>query len=629
MACNDAPTTMEPSNLSTAQIIASNRSTNSSSSGGGVGSVAPFKSIFNLKRKSKRKEEKSANAMQAAATGASLSTTVDSRTNSTKVVPDIMIDPMTTGVKPPGSPTEEKDPGTATSPGEAKLQNGGSDSEKGVAEKVPKLESDFFSEDFEGVTVSTTKCLSCETETEQKETMIDIAIPISGHESLESLDNPQAFFQSSCITKEYFRGDNKYRCEKCSAYTEAIRSISFEVLPRLLVVQLKRFSGGMEKINSFIPTPFVLQCFCRKCCARPDDKKLHVYRLYSVITHVGATMSAGHYITYTSALDCYCDYLDCEKEAMAAAAVLLESASSSTVTATTTTNGMDYDLTDGKLSGVTNLSNPGHHQGEKIGSNLIDKFKKNRLFKNKSSSTSGLRAKFSLGSSSSSSAAAATTTATSAGSEALMNSHNELIERHLTDSLAGNLKKSAAPQMVGVGGYQPSMCRSLNCCTIKAKTSFLLKQVASCGDNPRVGGSVSGSGGIGGATAADWNLYCNNSRHQAKFGGGGSGGSECGDSALEGANLTTSMSSSSSSATSGSLKNQHQNGGISMNGGGGGGGVRMRNNTSVNVSDEPIWYMCDDEKIKSMPQHEFKELLSSNRKIAITPYLLFYARSDL
>lgn len=634
MACNDAPT-MEPSNLSTAQIIASNRSSSSTSGGGVVGSVAPFKSIFNLKRKSKRKEEKSANAMQA--TSALPSSTVDSKTNnssnnsSTKVVPDIMIDPMTTTIpKPTGSPTDDKDTGTATSPGEAKLQNGGeADSEKAAAaEKVPKLESDFFSEDFEGVTVSTTKCLSCETETEQKETMIDIAIPISGHESLESLDNPQAFFQSSCITKEYFRGDNKYRCEKCSAYTEAIRSISFEVLPRLLVVQLKRFSGGMEKINSFIPTPFVLQCFCRKCFARPDDKKLHVYRLYSVITHVGATMSAGHYITYTSALDCYCDYLDCEKEAMAAAAVLMESASSATVTATTTTNGMDYDLTDGKLNGVTNLSNPGHHhqhQGEKIGSNLIDKFKKNRLFKNKSSSSSssGLRAKFSLGSSST---AAATTATPPAGSEALMNSHNELIERHLTDTLVGNLKKSAAPQMVGVGGYQPSVCRSLNCCTIKAKASFLLKQVASCGENARVSGSVSGSGG----GAADWNLYCNNARHQAKFGGGGTGSSECGDSALDGANLTTSMSSSSSSATSGSLKNQtphqHHNGGISMNGG----GVRLRNNTSaVNVSDEPIWYMCDDEKIKSMPQHEFKELLSSNRKIAITPYLLFYARSDL
>lgn len=46
-------------------------------------------------------------------------------------------------------------------------------------------------------------------------------------------------------------------------------------------------------------------------------------------------------------------------------------------------------------------------------------------------------------------------------------------------------------------------------------------------------------------------------------------------------------------------------------------------------SKEPIWYMCDDDKIKTMTQREFEDLLSPNRKITVTPYLLFYARSDL
>lgn len=44
--------------------------------------------------------------------------------------------------------------------------------------KIKELGLDFFTEDFEGMTVSTTKCLSCETVTEQKETMIDIALPV-------------------------------------------------------------------------------------------------------------------------------------------------------------------------------------------------------------------------------------------------------------------------------------------------------------------------------------------------------------------------------------------------------------------------------------------------------------------
>lgn len=68
-----------------------------------------------------------------------------------------------------------------------------------LAEKIRELGLDFFSEDFEGVTVSTTKCLSCETVTEQKESMIDIAVPvpISGYDLTDYADKPSAFIQVS------------------------------------------------------------------------------------------------------------------------------------------------------------------------------------------------------------------------------------------------------------------------------------------------------------------------------------------------------------------------------------------------------------------------------------------------
>lgn len=646
MACHDAPPSSgDLSNAQSSLPVASNHTASSSSS-------APFKSIFKLNRKSKRKEDKHL----LPPTGLPQKTSAATFSSSAKV-PDIVIDPMT--VKVAGDSPDDATPSESldSPPLDGSLLNGGTTSMSTsvtTTEREEKLPSDFFSTDFEGVTVSTTKCLSCETETEQKETMIDLSIPISGHESLDALENPQAFFQSACITKEYFRGENKYRCEKCSAYTEAIRSISFEVLPRLLVVQLKRFSGGMEKINSFIPTPFVLQCFCRQCCGLPEEKRLHVYRLYSVITHVGATMSAGHYITYTSSLDCYCDYLDCEKEAEKWAKVMSGGGAGGGVNKSNNSaaavsgvggggaavmvdsngglmgNGslMDYDLTDGKVmsvGGVTNLSNPGHnqlpHQPEKVGSNLIDKIKKNRLFKNKSSasSSSGLRAKFSLG-------GGGEKSVTSGHEVSVMNRENEMLERQLmmdTSSVNSSSSSGNCKKQIGVGGYQPTVCRSMNCCTIKAKGSFLVKQVASCAESrAAVGGVSAGAGG------EDWNLYCNNARHHAKFGGGGS---ECGDSMAVDGGLTTSMSSStSSSGTSVSLKQQLNGGGINGSlGGRTGGAIKAASAVGANVSDEPIWYMCDDDKIKSMPQHEFKELLGSNRKIAITPYLLFYARSDL
>lgn len=70
----------------------------------------------------------------------------------------------------------------------------------------------------------------------------------------------------------------------------------------------------MEKINSYIPTPLILNCFCVKCYSVPDNEKPHIYRLYSVITHVGATMSVGHYIAYTCSLDVFKAYVNCPKD---------------------------------------------------------------------------------------------------------------------------------------------------------------------------------------------------------------------------------------------------------------------------------------------------------------------------
>lgn len=74
--------------------------------------------------------------------------------------------------------------------------NGVEEKEK-IDETIKRLGLDFFSEDFEGITLSTTKCMTCETVTEQKETMVDISIPL-GNENNQPID-PQLFFQVSAF----------------------------------------------------------------------------------------------------------------------------------------------------------------------------------------------------------------------------------------------------------------------------------------------------------------------------------------------------------------------------------------------------------------------------------------------
>lgn len=68
-----------------------------------------------------------------------------------------------------------------------------------INEKTKKLQLDFFTEDFEGITVSSTKCLSCETVTEQEETMIDISVPITNYENNDRETSDHQFIQVSAI----------------------------------------------------------------------------------------------------------------------------------------------------------------------------------------------------------------------------------------------------------------------------------------------------------------------------------------------------------------------------------------------------------------------------------------------
>lgn len=57
-----------------------------------------------------------------------------------------------------------------------------------------------------------------------------------------------------------------------------------------------------------------MHCFCAKCAALDDDKKLHTYDLYSVIVHVGQTICSGHYIAFTRLLEGYRYDINCTED---------------------------------------------------------------------------------------------------------------------------------------------------------------------------------------------------------------------------------------------------------------------------------------------------------------------------
>ncbi|CAG9795344.1 unnamed protein product [Diatraea saccharalis] len=179
------------------------------------------------------------------------------------------------------SPTEEKNPPPADPERDEKAKPGW----------------DFVAEDFEGTMVVRTTCLECESVREKAQAVCELCVPVGGD---EPSDEP---FRAACLSSEYLRDQNKYWCERCLRYNEARRTVSYSRLPRLLVLQLKRFSGGMEKITRHAPTPLHMPCFCEPCTKRPPDQPSpHRYLLWGVIMHLGQTLTGGHYVAY--ARDC-------------------------------------------------------------------------------------------------------------------------------------------------------------------------------------------------------------------------------------------------------------------------------------------------------------------------------------
>ncbi|KAH8382724.1 hypothetical protein KR009_004924 [Drosophila setifemur] len=406
-----------------------------------------------------------------------------------------------------------------------------------LEERIRELNLNFFSSDFEGIVVLTTKCLSCETVTRQKQGMLDISVPvpISGYDNADLQDKPNTYIQNSCITKEYFRGENKYSCNQCTGYTEAIRSISYEVLPRLLVIQLNRFSGGMEKVSTYVPTTFTLPCFCAKCCDLTEGNKLHVYKLYSVITHVGATLTVGHYIAYTCFLDLASDYVNCPKDRR---------------------NTMTGSQTMASQAGASN---------------------ENAAPNNGSSSVAS--------------------TPVSAAASALASSGTSLIKKmkfgRSKASSSGDMSKnvkqvngiSSKTITNGIGKLSMNTtCHGVNCCAMRL----------CCSQQATSGNSTS-------ASCSDFSEESlqNGSNSNLSYGGAAAG-------AAAATGTGTTYPTGYGSTGRGGVKANYAHGGT-----------------------DPIWYMCDDDKIKAMTQREFEELLSPTRKITITPYLLFYARFDL
>ena len=194
----------------------------------------------------------------------------------------------------------------------------------------------FVKENFVGKSVIRCRCLECEASTFRSDTFTNIHVPLllEDPEDAEEMSGRELVLKQ-IMKSETLRESNKYVCEECRRKNEAQISVHYENLPKVLVLQLKRFTAAsgssksyMSKINDYFPTPFTLNCFCAQCmphtkasasaagrraAASNGGTPKHHYRLYAVIMHLGASLASGHYIAYVRALDHVWEYLQCQR----------------------------------------------------------------------------------------------------------------------------------------------------------------------------------------------------------------------------------------------------------------------------------------------------------------------------
>ncbi|KAL3276176.1 hypothetical protein HHI36_020894 [Cryptolaemus montrouzieri] len=137
---------------------------------------------------------------------------------------------------------------------------------------------------FGGYLRSAVHCLECSHVSTTFQHFQDLLLDIRKAQTLEeALDG---YFSREKLD------DESYQCESCRKKVAATKQFSVEKAPMVLCVQLKRFSVSNTKITKHITfrQRLDLTKFAR---SRPSTPL--VYKLVSLVTHMGPTVNCGHY----------------------------------------------------------------------------------------------------------------------------------------------------------------------------------------------------------------------------------------------------------------------------------------------------------------------------------------------
>ena len=143
---------------------------------------------------------------------------------------------------------------------------------------------------FHGQLEYTTRCLQCDGRRTRHEGFSDLSLTVD--QTRWGLDD---FFEA-----ERLRGDDKYYCDSCRAFTEAVRTPRVRRAGPVLSLHLKRFArdGGEDEARRVgqhvqLPASLTLGEHATPCCSR----RATPYELFALVAHSGRS-GCGHYVSY-------------------------------------------------------------------------------------------------------------------------------------------------------------------------------------------------------------------------------------------------------------------------------------------------------------------------------------------
>ena len=180
-----------------------------------------------------------------------------------------------------------------------KLRQRGNNGKNQIVIDVSLAETTIIYKIFGGYLQSCIECLECNYQSKTFDNILDLSLEIINFNNIISI-----LQQYTIIEK--LNGSNKYFCIKCNKKCNAIKQLTINNAPHILILHLKRFKyGGLKKNDKFIKfnynldlTPFMSYYKQIRHSRELYNKYKVTYSLYAIIVHSGQSVNHGHYYAF-------------------------------------------------------------------------------------------------------------------------------------------------------------------------------------------------------------------------------------------------------------------------------------------------------------------------------------------